>query len=128
MRFLCLFFLLFAVSTASANRASPPRKVAVRFQDCTLTTSTEKCGVLLIRRNQDPTKTAEKRVYNVWYNPLVERDVQDIWIQEMFLNGTTLLLRDEKNRVWAVGMKFFDVARRKDLEKGGFEKLLKKNR
>jgi hypothetical protein len=125
MRTLLIILILSFTSTAWAKRIGAPPEIEVRFSNTTLRSTHNECGIIFVRRDSNPSKIERKRIYRVWYNPFLEKDVQNIWIKNMFLTGTTLWIRDEKNRIFTVGMKFGDVTRRKDVTDSQFEKLLK---
>jgi len=44
-------------------------------------------------------------VYRNTIDPLLERDVQDVFITDLELQGQTLLVEDEKSRCFSINLK-----------------------
>lgn len=81
---------------------------------------------MLVQRGAAPRKLEKQRIYRVRYNPFKERDVQDVWIADMFIAGDTLWIRDELNRIYSMTMKTFSVTQRKDVSIDDLQKLKRK--
>ena len=126
MRFLYLALVILSVTTAEAKRIAISEPITVSSQDHTFTTSTEECGILIIKSKSDPRKIKNKRVYRIWYNPFIEKDVQDIWIKDMFICDSKLWICDETDRIFTIEIKLFEVTRRSDLNSRQFNELKNK--
>jgi hypothetical protein len=50
------------------------------------------------------------RIYKTRYNPLLETDVQDVFITKLFLEDDTLIVADEKNRTFHLDLRTRHVA------------------
>lgn len=127
MRFLlAILALILSTLSVDAKRGAKPIPKTTTFGDVEFITSSEECGIVLVKRSTAPHKLEKQRVYRVRYHPFKERDVQDVWIADMFTTGDTLWIRDELNRIYSMTIKTFSVSERKDVSIDDLQRLKRK--
>lgn len=118
-----LFAVLIAASTSPAKRKAPPGLIGVGLGANVLQTSTEECGVLCLRDRKTNKLIRTIRLYRVEYLPDLEKDVQDVWVKELFLLGKAAWARDEKDRIYRVTLEDLKAERVEDMTREEFEKM-----
>ncbi len=117
-----LFFIVCAVSS-EAKRAAPPKLPPIVFGDNEFSQSADVCGVVL-QKNTNTGKVIRKiRFYRVFFKPLLEKDVQDVWLTDFFRAGDDIWAREEKGRIYKMLLKTLKPSRVKYLTDEEFEKL-----
>lgn len=123
---LTILALILSTLSVDAKRGAKPNPKTATFGDVEFIASPEECGIVLVKRSTAPHKLEKRRIYRIRYNPFKERDVQDVWIADMFIAGDTLWIRDELNRIYSMTMKTFSVSQRKDVSIDDLQKLKRK--
>ena len=100
--------LLSCVSVVSAKRLPPPDVAPVTaggivYSAPQLQSSSEQPGGFIEARTQSNQLVLwRKKIYDTVYNKDLERDVQDVYITTLRLNGKTLMIQDEKSRTFCL--------------------------
>lgn len=114
------------INTTNAKRSAPPGPFTIIFKNSIFETSTNECGLV----NQINLKTGKVirniRFYRVFYWPFLEKDVQDVWIKDIFHLGDELWARDEKNRIYKMLFKTLNPKRIEYLSEKQFEEFKQK--
>jgi hypothetical protein len=90
--------LLLNTSSAQAKRRAPAPVTPVVHDGVRYTAPTERMGWVEARDQAKNGLLWEVQVYVVTYDPLEERDVQDIYIVELRVEGGDLAVKDERDR------------------------------
>jgi hypothetical protein len=80
-----------------AKRAAPKQVADIRYESTIL----QRSGMEYVQALDSATKKVlwKKKVYDVIYIPNLETDVQDVFIDSMYLSDKYLIIRNEK-RLW----------------------------
>lgn len=113
------------LTPASAKRKAPPELKPIEFGENTLTPSTEKCGIVTLTNKKSGKVIRSIRFYRVFYKPLLERDVQDVWFTDFFRTGDDVWARDEKGRIYKMLLKLMKASRINYITQEDFEKKKK---
>lgn len=101
-----IFFILaisaMAGSLAFAKRIAPQEVPPIVYEGVKYTAPTGKMGVVEAYEVLGGNKLWEKKVYDVEYDPALEKDVQDIFIKELKIEHNqgwdSLIIVDERGR------------------------------
>lgn len=100
---------LLAVTTlASAKRLPPPQVVSINAGGVEYSVPQDRVfsgqlgGFIEAKDQSSHLLKWRKQVYHTSYNSDLERDIQDVFITSLTLSGKTLMVRDEKSRVFCL--------------------------
>jgi len=96
---------------ALAKRLAPPEAPAVHFRGVVYTASAEpdKMGIVEALNEVTGKILWEKQIYRVSMNPLLESDVQWVFIREMKIAGDNLLITNERGKCFVLDLKTREV-------------------
>ena len=118
-KYISLLALVLLPSFAEAKRLAP-QEIEVTFENFVFRSSTVECGIILIEKDG---KIKQKRIYKVSYDSNLEKDVQDVWITDMFVALGGLMIRNEKNEIYEMNFKAFEVIERNGISQEQFEQM-----
>ena len=79
---------------------------------------------MVLQKNKNTGAVIRKiRFYRVFYKPLLEKDVQDIWLTDFFRSGDDIWARDEKGRIYKMLLQTLKPSQVKYLTDKDFAKL-----
>lgn len=107
-----IFIILFAIpaNNIHAKRLPPPPIDIIWFGTrYTANLENQKMGYLYAYGPKTEFLLWEKKIYDVKYNPLLESDVQDVFISKIFPKGDILVVVNEKGDQYEVNPKTGDV-------------------
>jgi hypothetical protein len=97
------------VSTAFAKR-SPPREVAAaRWGDIELRVPHGQMGCVEAWDTQRNEMLWRRQIYVVRFQPALERDVQDVFIQSIQVDGDKLSVTNERDSAYQLDLKTLEV-------------------
>jgi hypothetical protein len=109
-----LFFLIqirsYGQSASSqAKRAAPKEVPEIRYDSLIL----QRSGMEHVQALDSATKKIlwKKKIYNVTYTPGLETDVQDVFIDSMYLRNRQLIIRNERKEWFSLDLQTFKVRR-----------------
>lgn len=108
---------------SEAKRAAPQKLPPIVFGGSEFVQSTDVCGLVLQKKVGTGEIIRKIRFYRVRYKPVLERDVQDVWLTDFFLAGDVIWARDEKGRMYKMLLKTLKPSRVEYLTKEEFEKM-----
>ncbi len=85
---------------ALTERSAPARVPPITWRGVRYEVNHAKMGIVEAREAGSGKLLWERKIYSVFYLPLLEKDVQDVYITSLSLRGTRLLIVDEKKRVY----------------------------
>lgn len=95
-----------------AKRRAPAPVEPVVHQGIRYEAPGEKAGVVEAFEDGTATKLWEVQVYKVHLDPGLERDVQDVFITKLQIEGSDLLVTDERARQFCVDLTTHTVSQR----------------
>lgn len=118
-----LLFSIVCAASSDAKRAAPKKLPSIVFGDNEFSQSSEVCGVVLQKNKNTGAVIRKIRFYRVFYKPLLEKDVQDIWLTDFFRSGDDIWARDEKGRIYKMLLQTLKPSQVKYLTDKDFAKL-----
>ncbi len=109
-----LFFLIQIRSygqsaNSQAKRAAPKEVPDIRYDSLIL----QRSGMEYVQALDSSSKKIlwKKKIYNVIYTPGLETDVQDVFIDSMYLRDRQLIIRNESKEWFSLDLQTFKVRR-----------------
>jgi hypothetical protein len=93
-----VLLVLFSPVFSQAKRMAPEEVEPLIYKGIKFVAPTQKMGYIEAWDIETKKKVWEKKVYTVIYNPLLETDVQDIFIVSLQIKDGKLLVIDEHHR------------------------------
>ena len=103
--------LLLAITSASAKRAAPKPVPPVVVDSVEYSAPFEVMGFLVATDTRSHRELWRKRIYAVHVNPLLERDVQDVFITSLVVERGALLISNERGELFTLDLATRKVAR-----------------
>lgn len=100
-----------------ADRMAPKKVAPLAHGKYVIRVNHEKMGYVEVY-DAGGTLLWEKRIYRVWYNPFLERDVQDIYISKMVFDRELLIIANEKGHYYSLDLRTRKVRRLSEGEAG----------
>lgn len=85
-----------------AKRAAPADVAPVDYEGVRYSAPASRIGVIEAHDTTTGEKLWEKKVYNIFYNPFLEKDIQDVYIVSLHIKGNELSIEDERKRSYRV--------------------------
>ena len=105
-------FFLTAIP-ASAKRAAPKPVPPVASNSIEYSAPHERMGFVVATDIASHKELWRERIYTVWINPLVERDVQDVFITSIVIKRGTLIITNERGASYTLDLATSRVTKRK---------------
>lgn len=104
--FLLVFFAsaLDSKAQVSSKRKAPKEVVPVIFENVRYTAPTDQMGYVVARDVTTDTVIWKKQVYSIRYNKDLEEDVQNIFIDSLYIKDHNLIIRTERKKVYVLKM------------------------
>lgn len=110
LHLVCLLSLLaLAVSPALAKRAAPPAVEPVAAEGIQYRVSADHPGCVEAIDVKTKQPLWFRQVYTIRYDANLERDVQDVHVSSLKLEGGTLLITSERGGEYQLDLKTLDV-------------------
>ena len=109
--YLLLLLILVPMSTIQAKRMAPAAVDPISYEGITYSAPTNMMGSVEARDEKTSQIVWTTKVYSVAYNPLIETDVQDVFITELQIDDGELLVTNESDEKYYVDLKTGAVAR-----------------
>jgi hypothetical protein len=110
---LLLFALLSAVTPALAKRSAPQPVAAVTVNAVEYSAPAEAMGFVVATDARSNKELWRQRIYTVQVNPLREKDVQDVFITALGIEGSNLIVTNENGETYALDLATRKVTKRK---------------
>lgn len=107
MRAIFFTLILFISAFDSQAQVSPKRKapaevVPVVFKRVKYTAPTNQMGCVVARDIATDTVIWEKKIYTIHYDHSLEQDVQDVYIDNLFMKDTMLMIHTERGKIYSL--------------------------
>lgn len=103
--------LCFTVTTSYAKRAPAPEVPFVFNHGVKYFADYSNGGVIKAYSAKTKQLLWTVKIFNISYDPQLERDIQDVYITEMKVKRGYLLIKDEKHREYSLNLKTHQVKR-----------------
>jgi hypothetical protein len=108
-----IVFLLGYISSSAqtgqfqAKRAAPKEVLDIRYENLVL----QRSGMEYIQALDSATKMVvwKKNIYSITYIPKLETDVQDVFIDSMYLSGPHLIIRNEQKQWFSLDLQTLET-------------------
>lgn len=97
-----IFLSLCFSQVVSAKRAAPVEANPVDYKGVRFSAPAAHAGFVEAHDISTGEKIWEKKVYQIFYNPFLEKDVQDVYIASLQMGESELLIKDERGRYYRV--------------------------
>lgn len=95
----CILAISGMVCSLALAERMPPKEVApIYYKGVKFIAPTNKMGIVEAWDIETNKKVWEKKVYQVFFNPLMERDVQDVFISSLSIEGEKLVVVNERGK------------------------------
>ena len=106
---LVALLVFFALTTAYAKRAPAPEVPAVTYHGVNYLATYAHGGVIEAYSVKTKNMLWRKKIYDITYQPQLEKDIQDVFITQMHVKEGRLIIKDEKNHTYALNLKTHKV-------------------
>lgn len=100
-----LLFLFVFITSVFAKRLGPPSVDDVIFDGVKYSAPNIEIGYVEAKNINDNSLIWKKKVYDVNYQNNLEKDVQDIYITNLKIEDTNLLVTNERGEVYRINLK-----------------------
>jgi hypothetical protein len=94
---------------AASKRPAPKDITPLVYNNILLTAPINKMGCIVAIDTANHSVLWEKEVYHIRQNPFLESDVQDVFIDSIFLRDNLLIIRNEQNKKFALDLETRDA-------------------
>lgn len=91
-----------------AKRSAPKKIKPLRYKNMIIKVIHSDMGYISIYNTQGKLLW-KKRIYRVFYNPFLERDVQDVYIKKILIHKGLLIIINEENRCYSLNLQTKEV-------------------
>ena len=111
MKQIVFFLLILSISTSvSQAQASSKRKAAkevtpIVVDNVKYTAPTDQIGYIVARDAATDILIWQRQIYTIHYNKNLERDVQDVFIDSLYIKGKNLMVHTERGKVYSLKLK-----------------------
>lgn len=99
------FFIFMFIFNLNADRMAPKKVEPVNYNGVIYKVNHEKMGFIEAWDEKSNKLLWEVKIYKVNYNIFLERDVQDIYIKNIFIKNEFLIIIDELSRYYSLDIK-----------------------
>ncbi len=92
-----------------AKRAAPQKVTPVIYEGIRYEAPIDQMGFVIAFDNTTGKKLWGKRIYKVWFNFWLEKDVQTISITDLRIENQKLIIRNEKDEYYSLDLKTKEV-------------------
>lgn len=107
-----IFYLLIACNIKGvchaqvyAKRSTPKEVKPVVAHNIEYSAPTNQMGVIIARNISSNKIIWTKQIYQVRYRDKLERDVQDVFIDTLYIKGTSLMIHNENGNTYSIKIK-----------------------
>ena len=108
-----LVLFLLAATPASAKRAAPKPVPPVAANSIEYSAPREQMGFVVATDTTSHKELWRKRIYTVPINPVMERDVQDVFITSLVIEHRALIITNERGDRYTLDLATRRVTKRK---------------
>ncbi len=103
--------VLCCIAPAFAKRSAPREVVPVVADGVRYTAPSEAMGFVIAAAADSGKELWRVRIYEVRFDPALERDVQDVFITSLEMKGRALVVTNERGEKYALDLKTRKVTR-----------------
>ncbi len=105
--FLLSLFVITLVSHAqvSSKRRVPKEVTPIVVENVQYTAPTHQIGYVVARDAATDTVIWKKQIYSMRYNDNLEKDVQDVFIDSLYIKSKNLIIHTERGKVYQLKIK-----------------------